>query len=70
MVVTQSMHDNEMEKPGDQEVHRAAVPVGEGPGAQHCPGKQHVSQDDSGSSTSRPPNPNPGHLTAIEEENA
>ena len=46
MVVTQSMHNNEMEQPGGKEAHHTVVPTEKGLDVQQRPGKQSVGQDD------------------------
>ena len=70
MVTTRSKHGNETEQHDGQEARHVALPEEQVPEVQQRPGKQPAGQDDTGSSTPRPPNPNPGYYTAVEMENA
>ncbi|XP_062112094.1 formin-like protein 16 [Humulus lupulus] len=70
MVTTRSRHGNEIEQHDGQEAHHTTIPDEQVSEVQQWPGKQPVGQDDTGSSASRPPNPNPCYYTAVEMENA
>ena len=70
MVTTRSRHGNETEQHDGQEAHHIAIPDEQIPEVQQRSGKQLAAQEDTGSSTPRPPNPNPCYYTAVEMENA
>ena len=70
MVVTRSKHGNEADQHDGQEAHHVPISDEQNPEVQQRPGKQPMGQGDTGSSTPRPPNPNPDFYTAIEMENA